>query len=293
MKKVVILSMFLLCIITSCVSIRKQEIVPQKVFQEIKSNAINLERGETLSFSTLNGYFLKTNVKLLHEINFFTVESLNKFKKITGAAKAILEPIIVPNFNNEIVIIIAMKPSKNFNVISIKRAYTLGNNIYIDYEINEKEITDLRYFVPNVYFFKVQKPKITVNTCFIDTNKKITVLPFGNRNVKSPIDVYDMLKNYTGVYKGTFLISNTENVMSVELNLKPDYTFYLKQTYLDLNGKIFKSSGKWYPTSDLSSFVLNKNKSVSFYFTDRNTIEKLDDNGEKINSNMYTLKKGR
>jgi hypothetical protein len=291
MKKIVILLMFLLCIITSCVSVRKQEIVPHNVFQEVKSNVINLEQGETLSFSTLNGYFLKSNVKLLHEINFFTVESLNKFKKITGTAKVILEPIVVPNFNNEIVIIIAMKPSKNFNVISIKRACTLGNDIYIDYEINEREITDLGYFVPNVYFFKIQKPKITINTCFIDANKKIAVLPFGNRSVKSPIDVYDMLKNYTGVYRGTCPISSTENVMSVELNLGPDYTFYLKQTYLDLNGKTFKSSGKWYPTSDLSSFVLNKNKSLSFYFTDRNTIEKLDDNGEKINSNMYILRK--
>ncbi|MDR2067291.1 MAG: copper resistance protein NlpE [Endomicrobium sp.] len=291
MKKIVIFLMFLLCIITSCVSVPKQGTVPQKVFQEIKSNVINLEQGDTLSFSTLNGYFLKSNVKLSHEINFFTIGSLNKFKKITGTAKANPESIVVPNFNSEIVIIIAMKPSKNLNVISIKRVCTLGNDIYIDYEVSEKEITDLGYFVPNVYFFKVQKPKITINTCFIDANKKITVLPFGNRNVKSPIDVYDMLKNYTGVYKGTFPISSTENVMSVELNLKEDYTFYLNQIYLTLNGKTFKSSGKWYPTSDLSSFVLNKNKNLSFYFTDRNTIEKLDDNGEKIDSSMYTLKK--
>jgi hypothetical protein len=41
----------------------------------------------------------------------------------------------------------------------------------------------------------------------------------------------------------------------------------------------------------LSSFVLNKNKNLSFYFKDKNTIEKLDDNGEKANSNKYTLKK--
>ncbi|MDR0723973.1 MAG: copper resistance protein NlpE [Endomicrobium sp.] len=79
--------------------------------------------------------------------------------------------------------------------------------------------------------------------------------------------------------------------MSVELDLKSDYSFYLKQTYLTLNGKTFESSGKWYPTPDLSSFVLNKNKNLSFYFKDKNTIEKLDDNGEKANSNKYTLKK--
>jgi hypothetical protein len=291
MKKVVILLMFFLCIITSCISVRKQqESMPQKIVQEIKSNVINLEQGKDLSFSDLNGYFLKSNVKLLHEINFFTVDSLNKLKEMTGIAKAMSDSIVVPNFNNEIVIIIAMQPSKNFNVISIKRIYTLDNDIYIDYEVSEKEAKDLGYFVSNVYLFKVQKPKITINAYFIDSSKKITVIPFGSRNINSPIDIYDMLKNYTGVYKGRFSVSSTENIMSVKLNLRADYTFYLKQTYL-LNGKTFESSGKWYPTSDLSSFILNKNKNLCFYFTDRNTIEKLNNNGEKINSNMYTLKK--
>ncbi|MDR2396205.1 MAG: copper resistance protein NlpE [Endomicrobium sp.] len=291
MKKVVILSVFFLCTITSCVSIRKQESVPQKVVQEVRSNVINLEQAEDLPFSALNGYFLKSNVKLSPEINFFTIGTLNKLKKITGITKTMSDSVVTPNFNDEIVIIIAMKPSKDFNIISIKRICTLNNDIYIDYEVSQKEVVDLGYFVSNVYIFKVQKPKIIINACFIDANKEITVLPFGNRNVKSPVDISDMLKNYTGVYKGTFPISNTENIMSVELNLKSDYTFYLKQTYLSLNGKTFESSGKWYPNSDLASFVLNNNKNLSFYFTDRNTIEKLSDNDEKINPGMYTLKK--
>ncbi|MDR3124409.1 MAG: copper resistance protein NlpE [Endomicrobium sp.] len=291
MKKVAILLMFLVCIITSCVSVRKQESMPKKVVQEVESNVINLEQGENLSFSVLNGYFLKSNVKLSHEINFFTIGSLTKFKKIAGIAKTMANSVVMPDFGNEVVLIIAMKPSKDFKVISIKRVCMLSNNMYIDYEVSQKDAKDLGYFVPNVYIFKIQKPEVIINTCFIDSNKKVTVLPFGERNINSPIDVYDMLKNYTGVYKGTFQVSNTENLMAVELKLEPDYTFYLKQTYLDLNGKTFKSFGKWYPASDLSSFILNKNKNLSFYFIDKNTVEKLDANGEKIDSSMYTLKK--
>ncbi|MDR0618166.1 MAG: copper resistance protein NlpE [Endomicrobium sp.] len=291
MKKATILLIATLFFVTGCVTVRKQESKPQKVVQQVESNVINLEQGEDLSFSILNGYFLKNNIKLLHEINFFSIESLTKLKKIVGIVKTMANSVVMPDFNNEIVIVIAMKPSKDFKVISIKRVCMLSNNMYIDYEVSQKDAKDLGYFVPNVYIFKIQKPKVIINACFIDSNKKVIVLPFGKRNINSPIDIYDMLKNYTGVYKGTFPVSNTGKLMEVELKLKPDYTFYLKQTYLELNGKTFKSFGKWYPTSDLSSFMLNKNKNLSFHFIDKNTVEKLDDNGEKIDSSMYTLKK--
>lgn len=291
MKKTVSLSVIFLFFIIGCVTVHKQGSVLQKVAQEVKPNVVNLDQGEDLNFSILSGYFLKNNVKLSREINFFTIESSNKFKNITSIAKINSNSIVAPNFNDEIVIIIAMKPSRNFNIVSIKRICMLDNNMYVDYEIKEEEAKDLGYFVPNVYIFRVQKPKVVINVCFINSDKQVTVLPFGNRNINSPVNVFDMLRNYTGVYKGIVPILNTTNVMSVDLDLKSDYTFYLKQTYLMLNGKAFESYGKWYPTSDLSSFILNKNKNLSFYFKDKNTIEKLDDNGEKINSNKYTLKK--
>ncbi|MDR1418481.1 MAG: copper resistance protein NlpE [Endomicrobium sp.] len=291
MNKIVKLLVVSLFFITSCATVHKQETVPQKVVQEIKSNVENIEQGEVLNFSVLSGYFLKNNIKLLREINFFTVDSSNKFKNVIGITKTRANSIVVPNFNDEIVIIIAMKPSRNFNLVSIKRVCMLDDNMYVDCEIKEEEAKELGYFISNVYMFKVQKPKVIVNVCFMNGDKQVVILPFGNRTINSPINVSDMLRNYTGVYKGTFPVSNTENIMSVELDLKSDYTFYLKQTYLTLNGKTFESIGKWYTTSDLSSFILNKNKNLSFYFKDKNTIEKLDDNGEKINPEKYTLKK--
>jgi hypothetical protein len=291
MRKVIDLSVIFSLFIVGCATVHKQEIVPKKVLQEVKSNVVNLEQGEDLNFSILSGYFLKNNIKLLREINFFTVESSNKLRNVTGIAKTKSNSIVVPNFNDEVVIIIAMKPSRNFNIVSIKRICMLYNNMYVNYEIKEQEAKDLGYFTSNVYILKVQKPKVIVNVCFMNGGKQVVVLPFGNRNINSPINVIDMLRNYTGVYKGTFSISNSGNIISVELDLKSDYTFYLKQTYLTLNGKAFESSGKWYPTSDLSSFILNKNKNLSFYFKDKNTIEKLDDNGKEMSSNKYILKK--
>jgi hypothetical protein len=91
------------------------------------------------------------------------------------------------------------------------------------------------------------------------------------------------------VYKGT--LSAAEGNIFTELNLKEDYSYTLKQEYLTINGKIFQSFGKWYPSENLSSFVLNKNKDLIFYFVDKNTIEKLDNKGAKIKSDLCQLKK--
>jgi hypothetical protein len=65
----------------------------------------------------------------------------------------------------------------------------------------------------------------------------------------------------------------------------------LKQKYLANNGKVFESSGRWYPSVDISSFVLSKNKDLIFYFTNKSAIEKLGVNGERLESSHYTLKK--
>ncbi|MDR1104437.1 MAG: copper resistance protein NlpE, partial [Endomicrobium sp.] len=100
----------------------------------------------------------------------------------------------------------------------------------------------------------------------------------------------DMLDNYTGIYKGIFSSADNNKILT-ELDLRADYSYTLRQEYLTDNGRVFESSGKWYPSVDISSFVLNKNKDLIFYFINKNTIEKLGNNGERLESGNYILKK--
>jgi hypothetical protein len=166
----------------------------------------------------------------------------------------------------------------------------MDNNVYAEYGIDRFSARELGYFVSNTQVFSVDKPKFVTNVCFIDNEKNVTAVPFGTRNLNSPSSVFDMLKNYTGVYKGTLPGANGEMIFT-ELNLKTDYTYTLKQKYLTVNGKTFTSLGNWLLLEDVNSFILNNKKDLIFYFINKNTIEKLDNNGEKIDLELYKLKK--
>jgi hypothetical protein len=257
---------------------------------ELKNVKLEPEQKKSLQFKKCSGFFLKNNVKLPNNINFFTVNSSLKFKNLLGIAKAMSNTLFIPNFDKSVLLIIAEKPSVNLRDISVNQIYTKENNIYIEYEIKEQE-SDRDYFVQNLGIFEIEKPPVIFNVYFINKDKAF-IVPFGNRNDKSPLNVSDMLENYIGVYKGIFPAADNNKILT-ELDLRPDYSYTLTQEYLMDDGRVFESSGKWYPSADISSFVLNKNKDLIFYFINKNTIEKLSDIGERLKSGSYILKKIR
>jgi hypothetical protein len=208
---------------------------------------------------------------------------------LLGIAKAVSNIVVVPNFSKSVLLIIAEKPSVNLRDINVTQIYMKENNMYVEYDIKEQE-SDKDYFVKNLGIFEVEKPSIILNVYFVNKDSKAFVVPFGNRNDKSPLNVSDMLDNYTGIYKGIFPAADNDKILT-ELDLRSDYSYTLRQEYLTDNGRVFESSGKWYPSLDISSFVLNKNKDLIFYFINKNTIEKLDDTGERLKSGSYILKK--
>ncbi|MDR3256639.1 MAG: copper resistance protein NlpE N-terminal domain-containing protein [Endomicrobium sp.] len=291
MKKITIL-LISTFFIAGCKTVL-QERISLETIKEVKSKTASLEQKQQilLQFKELNGYFLKNNVKLLHEINFFTISSLNKLNKILSVAKTMTNTINIPDFDKNVVIVAATKPSKILNTIAMNKIYMIDNNMYVEYDIKSTKAQELGYFVLNVQVFEIEKPKAITNVCFIDSEKKMTVVPFGNRNMNSPSSISDMLKNYTGIYKGTFPTADCGGEIFTELNLKSNYTYTLKQKYLATSSRIFESSGKWLPSEDLYSFTLNNNEDLMFYFANKDMIEKLNNAGEKINSGLYKLKK--
>ncbi|MDR2399065.1 MAG: copper resistance protein NlpE [Endomicrobium sp.] len=256
---------------------------------EVTESELRYEQKDSLKFKKCTGFFLKTSVTLPNDINFFTISSINKFKNLLGIAKTISSTVVTPNFNESILLIIAEKPLVNLHDIIINQVYMKDNNIYIEYEIKEQG-SDNGYFVQSLGVFEIEKPSVVLNVYFINKDNKAFVVPFGNRYNKSPVDIPDMLEHYTGIYKGILPAANNNKIFT-ELSLKPDYSYTLKQKYLVDNGRVFESSGKWYPSVDISSFVLNKNKDLIFYFINKSSIEKLGTNGERLESNDYILKK--
>jgi len=291
MKKKIILVLFPF-IISGCLPLRQErkalKAIPIKEV-ELKNVELEAEQKQSLQFKECFGFFLKNNVKLPNNINFFTVNSTLKFKKLLGITKAMSNTVVVPNFGKSVLLIIAEKPSVNLRDISVNQIYMKEDNIYVEYEIKEQE-SDKNYFVQNLGIFEIEKPPVILNVYFVNKDNKAFVVPFGNRNDKSPLNVSDMLENYTGVYKGIFPAADNNKILT-EMDLRPDYSYTLRQEYLTDNGRVFESSGKWYPSVDISSFVLNKNKDLIFYFINKNTIEKLDNTGERLESGSYILKK--
>ena len=291
MKKKILL-VLVSFIISGCLPVRQErkalKTIPIKEV-ELKNVELEAEQKQSLQFKECFGFFLKNNVKLSNNINFFTVNSALKFKNLLGIAKAISNNVVVPNFGKSVLLIIAEKPSVNLRDINVSKVYMKEDNIYVEYEIKEQE-SDKDYFVQNLGIFEIEKPPVILNVYFVNKDNKAFVVPFGNRSDKSPLNVSDMLENYTGVYKGIFPATDNNKILT-ELDLRPDYSYTLRQKYLTDNGRVFESSGKWYPSVNISSFVLNKNKDLIFYFINKNTIEKLDDTGERLEHGSYILKK--
>ncbi|MCL2144376.1 MAG: copper resistance protein NlpE [Endomicrobia bacterium] len=289
-------------IIAGCVPRRTditQPSISQSTIKQVEAKALDMSRSVMLDVKELDGYFLRNNVKLNNEVNFFAIDNYKKFDNILGQAKTMTNVITMADLRKNIVAVIAMKPSQIINDIKITKAYQIGNDIYIDYEIVSQEMPEVGYFISNVKAFEIQKSEQILNVSFVDANKSMTILPFGRRTAGSPASLEAMLKYYTGRYKGAIPDAGDADGsgISVILYLSSDYTYRLEQIYLKNPARTFETAGKWTPSSDLSYFILDYDKNDeernSFYFVDRNMIEKLDAQGERIevNPELYRLKK--
>ena len=273
---------------------KSEQPITRETVKQVEAKAYDIKRSTPLKFRELSGYFLRNDVKLTQEVNFFTINSEKNFEAVLGIARLMENNVTPFDLRKNIVVVIAMKPSRTEYDIKIYGVYLIDSDIYINYEIIPKSIPDIGFFITNMKAVEIERPQSITNVSFANQNKVITVIPFGARTAGSPANISDMTKYYTGTYKGTIPAADGPGIVTV-LTLSPDYTFTLEQSYLNRPDRVFTSSGKWAPTEDVSSFVLNYDKGQTeqsrFYFIDRNTVEKLDQYGEKINSEFYKLKK--
>lgn len=284
--------------ISACIprSAPTQPSVPRETVRQIEIKASDTSQAVMLNVKELDGYFLKNSVKLNDELNFFILGSQKEFDSALGQSKTMGKGAYLADLKNNIIAVIAMKPSQMANDIKVTKAYIIGSDIYVNYEINPKITPEVGFFISNVKAFEIERPKQILNVSFVDTNKNMRILPFGKRTVGSPVNLDALLKYYTGRYKGTMPAADGPGIAML-LTLSPDYTFRLEQSYLSNPARTFESAGKWAPGEDLSFVVLNYenplHEQTAFYFIDRNTIEKLDINREKIetSSELYRLKK--
>ncbi|MCL2485784.1 MAG: copper resistance protein NlpE [Endomicrobia bacterium] len=273
---------------------QQQQEVSKETVKEIESKVSNIAAKISLDFKHLKGYYLRNSIRLTRDINFFVIDSQKKFDEYLGKSSIHVNFSREIDFKKSLVAAIVIKPSLKLHEIDVSAAYSIGSDIYLDYEITQTGDSEVGYFVPAIRIIEVARPQAVTNVAFVNEERKITVIPYGNRNMFSPSNMDDLKKNYTGIYKGTFPAADGPGI-TVNLNLMPDNTFILRQTYADQSGRTFESSGNWAPTEDLSSFVLNHDKDINeqmrFYFVDKNTIEKLDNYGERIKSEFYRLRK--
>ncbi|AKL97561.1 copper resistance protein NlpE N-terminal domain-containing protein [Endomicrobium proavitum] len=273
--------------------ISQQPQISQSEIKQVESQAADLSKSSPLQFKEVLGYYVKNSVKLPKDINFTVINSAKNFDTVLARSKTASFVSAEPSFKNKFAAVIAVKPSVTINSVKINNVYAVGSDVYVDYEVISQGYAGVGYFVSNMKALEIVKPNPITNICFISAGKVSEVLPYGNRSQNSPASVDDLQKNYTGIFSGT-IPSASGLGMTITLTLNSDFTFALRQIYLNNPDRSFDSAGNWMPSEDLSSFTLNYDKDVlsqmKFYFTDKNAIEKLDETGEKINSqHNYSL----
>jgi hypothetical protein len=240
------------------------------------------------------GYFLRNSVNLEDNINFIPVSSSLEFDSILGYAMTMGNTAYVPDFSNKFIVVIAMRPSSSVYEINISSIYFLNGEIQISYDVLLSGRQDIGYFLLNMKVYEIEKPDVEVSKLqFVNSSTgKVSAISL-SKDPLYPDSIVDVIKNYTGTYKGIFLSKKGIGI-GVELELNPDYTYTLYQEYFMNRGKKLKNTGTWKTSVDFHSFSLIDDKNnnwMSFEFADKNTIEKLDSNGERIASGLYKLRK--
>ncbi|MDR3112416.1 MAG: copper resistance protein NlpE [Elusimicrobiota bacterium] len=281
-----LLFLFFVFLPISC--IRQYAIMPT---MSVATNPVSpIEHNFT--FKELDGYFLKNNTKLAKNINFFAINTTEKFEQFLGFAKTMDKTLKLPDFTKNIVGIIAMEPSPTANKISILSVQRDGATLRVFYDIVPTE-QEIGYFILNMRAFEIEGQYDGINSItFVSKNRKIDVIYFECNSNSFPSDISDALKNFTGTFKGSFPYINGKHV-KVVLELRSDYTYTISQEY-QTDRKTYTTTGNWLLSKDMRFFNLNDiygNVWMMFEFIDRKTVERLDLQGRKMNSSLYRLKK--
>ncbi|MDR3048261.1 MAG: copper resistance protein NlpE [Elusimicrobiota bacterium] len=249
---------------------------------------------KTLTFQKSGGYFLKSSVKLPNPVNFFVLtSSRTMFTAISETSSQ--KPPQNLNYDKNIVIAIALPASNSKYDIQMLSANYKDNIIEINYNIKPIENSTVFYYAASSGFFVLEKQNPITNVRFYTDGKLIADILFGKRNSNSPKNLKDLKNSYMGSYKGQLPSGEIDESMITTLILSSDSNYILRRSYLNDKNRSFESKGKWLPTDDLSSIVLDYDKAKSdhiyLYFLDKSTIEWFDASGERKDTKTYRLKK--
>lgn len=245
-----------------------------------------------LSFLKLDGYFFKNHSLAIEDINFFIVNSKTQFSDNLGET-AIKKPLSKISFDKSIVVIIALKPSNYKSAITVDKAEYADSAINIYFSTSTFE-PKLYYSANNSAAFEIERKNPITSIFFYINGKMKKEVLFGMRNKHSPKSLADLKKSYLGIYKGILPAADLSD-MNASVELQGNSNYILKESRPEIANRVFETSGKWIPTDDLSSVVLNPDKDKSghifLYFIDNNTVELLDAYGDKSLPKQYRLKK--
>jgi hypothetical protein len=297
-KQIFLYSLFLLIFIITTACSPKPVITPpiskpeKSIVAPKAAEGPAVKKGRELSFKNLKGYFLNNNTSLPDNINVFV---MNSNKEMTSKLKESSQnkPTISISFEENIVIAIILKPSNYKSSININSVYY--DNSVISVNLSTSAIgSQLYYFANNAAFFAIERINpITKLNFYIDGKLRKEVL-FGMRTKDSPDNFEDLKSAYLGVYKGALPSPDSADIL-VTLELYRNSTYILKQGNRENPSRVIEIKGKWIPTDDLSSIVLNpdrdKSEQIFFYFIDKNTIEWFDAYNDKKVNRQYRLRK--
>jgi hypothetical protein len=92
----------------------------------------------------LNNYFIKNTPALLEDVNYMAFTSPTAFYNMFGIAKTMENEVRQPNFDGQIVVAIAMKPTNRNVTIRFSKAEINGRHLNAFYTVTESN-TPLSY----------------------------------------------------------------------------------------------------------------------------------------------------
>lgn len=247
-----------------------------------------------LKAKPITGYFLKNTYSLARDTAFIVFQNRSSFDNAMGMARTMGLKPAEPDFTNDFVVAIALRPTVVQTDIILGKIEKVGDHdIFIHFELRKGN--PLSYSMQPVMLFGFQKSENINGISFVSGGNIIQTIVVNRRSEATPKSTSDLLDNYTGHFLGTFPCADCSGI-DVSLTLNRDYTYVLQRIYRGQgDGTPLVEKGKWTPSEDLTFVELGydgKTDKSYYAFVDHNTLVKLDNEGKSIDSRLdYRLRR--
>jgi len=127
-------------------------------------------------YTDMQGFFVKSTAFLPNDVNYFIATSERMFLSVFGVARTMDNVVTVPDFSKNIVLAIALKPSRTRHDVIIRDIIISGEELTLRYNVVSRGS-----FPHTTSFFRaieIERPHSGIRTIVFDDGKGAVRVPY-------------------------------------------------------------------------------------------------------------------